>query len=58
MHMLHAEDLVLVEHCFGSDYLMAGDQDLDTPLCLHTEFDDHITLYISIISLGAAVEAQ
>lgn len=20
-HMVHAEDLVLVEHCFGSDYL-------------------------------------
>lgn len=56
--MLHAEDLVLLEHCFGSDYLMAGDQDLDTPLCLHMEFDDHITLYVFIISSGAAVEAR
>lgn len=50
---MHAEDLVLVEHYFGSDYLRWRTPALDPPLCLHMEFNGHITLWLFIISSGA-----
>lgn len=56
---MHAEDLVLVEHCFGSDYLrLGGTRALGLPLCLHMEFDGHVTLWLFIISSGAVGEAR